>query len=160
MLCFPIPCHAKRKPTWRSQVQWLAKLVIYDVTWKPSICDPTQVTEADVIHWPKWDFTTKMFYGHLQDLKFFAQGPFILAFRCDADISISFLPQLTAFQVKMNLTLLRHCIAVLPQSLCNECSVAMHCNAMLIRTDLRHLARSSLDHSIHHLDELPCKFCG
>ena len=33
-LNFPIPCHAKRKPTWRSRVGWLAKLTWYDVTWK------------------------------------------------------------------------------------------------------------------------------
>ena len=37
LLSFPIPCHVKRKPTWRSRVWWLAKLAWYDVTWKPSI---------------------------------------------------------------------------------------------------------------------------
>ena len=37
MLCIPIPFHAKRKPTWRLRVWWLAKLAWYDVTWKSSI---------------------------------------------------------------------------------------------------------------------------
>ena len=39
-LCFPIPHHAKWKPTWRSKVQWLAKSAWCDVTWKPSIVGP------------------------------------------------------------------------------------------------------------------------
>ena len=47
-LCFPIPHHAKRKPTWRSKMRWLAKLAWYDVTWKPSIeyADFTELTPA------------------------------------------------------------------------------------------------------------------
>ena len=32
---YPWPC--KRESTWRSRVGWLAKLLRYDVTWKPSI---------------------------------------------------------------------------------------------------------------------------
>ena len=37
VLCFLIPHHAKKKPTWRSKVRWLAKSVWYDVTWKSSM---------------------------------------------------------------------------------------------------------------------------
>ena len=37
LLCFPIPGRAKKKPTWRVRVWWLAKLASYDVTLKPSI---------------------------------------------------------------------------------------------------------------------------
>ena len=36
-LCFPIPHHAKRKPTLWLKVWLLAKSAWYDVTWKPSI---------------------------------------------------------------------------------------------------------------------------
>ena len=36
LLYFPIPGHAKRKPTFRPRVWWLAKLAWYDVAWKPS----------------------------------------------------------------------------------------------------------------------------
>ena len=30
LLCFPIPSHAKRKPTWQLRVWWLAKFAWYD----------------------------------------------------------------------------------------------------------------------------------
>ena len=36
-LLFPIPSHVNKKPTWRSQLWWLAKFAWYDVTWKPPI---------------------------------------------------------------------------------------------------------------------------
>ena len=40
-VAFSIPSHAKRKPTWRLRVWWLAKCVWYDVTWKHSIVKMT-----------------------------------------------------------------------------------------------------------------------
>ena len=36
-LVFTYTAPAKRKPTWRSKVRWLAKPAWYDVTWKPSM---------------------------------------------------------------------------------------------------------------------------
>ena len=55
---------------------------------------------------------------------------------CGVDISITFLPQLNTFHVKMNLTLLWHRNLVTLQSLCCECSAAKQCNAMLVWMDL------------------------
>ena len=70
LLCFPIPCHAKRKPTWLSRVWWLATLVLYDITWKPSIgikhhtqeCS-TSVLEISTKTFKPWSYGGNLFWG-------------------------------------------------------------------------------------------------